>query len=68
MLKEEFTAEMKQLSVNNARDFYTSTQNEYFSTPLNKNFKKLFYDYFPAKENDFIPNSMRTPMKLKNKS
>uniref|UniRef100_A0A2S2Q8N5 DUF4771 domain-containing protein n=1 Tax=Sipha flava TaxID=143950 RepID=A0A2S2Q8N5_9HEMI len=50
--KAEYTTNLKRTAIDNARNMYLSTYNDYFENGLNKNFKRTFFAYFPAKEDD----------------
>ncbi|VVC25842.1 Domain of unknown function DUF4771 [Cinara cedri] len=52
--KSQYTTKMKHMAINNAREIYSTTNNEYYTGRLSNHFKQTFYDYFPAKEDDCL--------------
>ncbi|XP_025197434.1 uncharacterized protein LOC112596153, partial [Melanaphis sacchari] len=52
--KAEYILKLKRMSINNARTIYQTMHNDYYNSRLAKNFKRSYYYYFPAKEDDCL--------------
>lgn len=54
LIRNEFNRELRQSLVDDARILYPTMYANYYDSKLNYNFRKVFFTYLPAKENDYF--------------
>lgn len=52
--KDSYTKQFKQQTLNHSREMYPTFKTIHYKNQLNKDFKRTYYSYFPAKEGDIL--------------
>ncbi|CAH1737165.1 unnamed protein product [Aphis gossypii] len=53
-IKNSYTKRFKELALKNTREMYPTFKTIHYKNKFNKDFKRIYYSYFPAKEGDII--------------
>lgn len=53
-IKNSYAKKFKELMLNNTREMYSTFHTIHYKNQLNKDFKRIYYSYFPAREGDII--------------
>lgn len=53
-IKNSYTKRFKELALKNTREMYPTFKTIHYKNQFNKNFKRIYYSYFPPKEGDII--------------
>jgi len=53
-IKDSYTKRYKELTLKNTKEMYPTFKTIHYRNQFNKDFKRIYYSYFPTKEGDII--------------